>query len=271
MEIRNSIYSPAFVGRKELQTNLNNQIETFKKTLSQENNIEKLKDIQKEFETIKKEANANIDKEIKENTFKGKLDKYLEKSVKWLMDKMQPKKIIRKNTAGRYKDFSSAVVSAVLIGNTLKEVVGTTLYTTQAMTNPDLPKEKRKFIGLYDLFVGIVSTTVSLIFGIGLQDAIKKGYEKALKPVKSAPKYVAVLAGLSGFTSFALQTIVGKRIIAPAIGTPLAGRYKEYLMAKDAAKKAKNGETSQPVENLPTTKAGFIDLETYLKQASSKK
>ena len=275
MEIRNNnVYSPVFASklRPELLDDLveagKNKLvhnDAYKKARTQE-----LDKLEQQYNNLKDNATEKIKNGIKDSPMKQKIESCLEKYFKFVMKLGRPEKTIQKNANGSGFDLSKAVISAVLWGNVGKEVVGTALYTTQAMTNPDLPKEKRKFVGLYDLFVGIVSTTVSFIFGVGLQKTIKSSYEKALKPLNGIAKYSAIIAGLSGFTSFALQTIVGKRIIAPAIGTPLAGRYKEYLMAKDAAKKAKNAETPQPVEDLPTNKAGFVDLNSYLKQTVKK-
>ncbi|MBO7672443.1 hypothetical protein J6S88_03445 [bacterium] len=132
------------------------------------------------------------------------------------------------------------IAIALAAGNVGKEMVGTTVYTIQAMTNEDLPADKRKFIGLYDLVVGLISTTFSAIFGFGAIAVQDKLIKKALESNKGKgyPKYAAAFAGLVWLIPQFLQTIIGKRIVAPAIATPLAGRMKENMIAKAEAKKA---------------------------------
>lgn len=132
------------------------------------------------------------------------------------------------------------LVLGIAAGNVLKELVGTTMYTVQALTNEDLPKDKRKFIGMYDLYTGLVSSTMSAIFGFGAIAVQDKLIEKGLKKNsgKGFPKYTAAVAGITFLIPNILQTIIGKRIVAPAIATPLAGKQKEKMMAKAEAKKA---------------------------------
>lgn len=234
--------------------------------------------------------NAKTAEEYKSiNTAIGKLTKDIEttfaKDLK--MDKIPGfcKTIVKylgkvksKKTGNKIIDNASLITKAVLLGNVLKEGVGTTLYTIQAWTNEDLPKDKRKFVAIYDLGVGIVSTACSFIFGVALEPKIKNGYKKALNPLASHknPAIVsrgnAAVVGIAAFTSFALQTIIGKRIVAPAIATPAAGRVKNYLEKADKAKNAaenKNEDantTTKPNEkenatNIVFNKQKFIDLE----------
>lgn len=186
-------------------------------------------------------------------------------------------KAIEKLTGGPKStgDVASALTAVVLWGNVLKEAVGTALYTIQAMTNEDLPKDKRRFVGAYDLGVGVTSTMISFILGVGFQKVIEKGYKSMLKGLKgSSPRYDAILAGLSSFTSFGLQTIVGKRMIAPLVGVPVAGKIRSMMEARDAKK---NGAISMQgnaaedkqvndvkTEEFPTIKSGYVDLKTYV-------
>ena len=55
------------------------------------------------------------------------------------------------------------------------------------------------------------------------------GYKKALKPLDNHPKQAFIIAGLTTFTSIVLQSIVAKRMLAPAISTPLAGKLKNKI------------------------------------------
>ena len=154
-------------------------------------------------------------------------------------------KINLEKTGNKNIDMASKLTTLVLWGNVGKEAVGTTLYTIQALTNEDLPEDKRKFVGMYDLAVGIVSTAFSFIFGVGLEKTIKNGYINLLKPLSEAKdpamraKTGAAIVGLAAFSSFFLQTIIGKRIFAPAIATPMAGKMKAKMEAADAVKKQK--------------------------------
>lgn len=160
-------------------------------------------------------------------------------------------------TGNKALDTASALTKVVLWGNVGKEVVGTAIYTVQALTNEDLDPDKRKFIGMYDLAVGVVSTACSFVFGVGLEKKIKDGYKNLLKPLTKSENLVvksraaAAIVGLAAFSSFALQTIVGKRIVAPAIATPIAGNLKGKLEARELKKK----QAQQPAETKTEPKS----------------
>lgn len=238
--------SVAFTGgpksAKELRNALEKSVKEAKKVIkSNSSNEDKQKAIDEVINQAKEtegQAKTEAAEKIAKSKFGTKLDKTLDNIFTWVVSKFgKSDKLAGKNKSS--DDIVKAVTRVVLLGNTFKEVVGTILYTTQAMTNEDLPKDKRKFVGLYDLSVGVVSTIVSLIFGVGLQDRIRNGYSKLLKPLgKSLPKSAAFVGTAAAFTSFALQTIVGKRIIAPAIATPVAGKLKAKMMEKEDNAKA---------------------------------
>lgn len=140
------------------------------------------------------------------------------------------------------KNGAKGVTIALAAGNIGKEIIGTLFYTMQALTNEDLPPDKRKFIGMYDLMVGAVSTGFSILFGVGAVTMQDKILTKALKKNKGPKysKYATAYAGLTFLIPNLLQTIIGKRIIAPAIATPTAGKWKEKQLAKMEAEKAQN-------------------------------
>ena len=171
------------------------------------------------------------------------------------------------------------IALALAAGNVGKELVGTTVYTVQALTNEDLPADKRKFIGMYDLMVGLISTSFSALFGFGAVAAQDKLLEKALRKNSGAgyPKYAAAFTGLVWLIPQLLQTIIGKRIVAPAIAIPLAGKMKENMIAK-----AKNQqiatedklELSNKIEKEPElnfTNSGFVDLKSYVANLKEQK
>lgn len=216
-------------------------------------------------DTIKNKKGVEVATKLEEQA--KALAKQAEKEVKSSnavkkMVTLAIKYLGRGKTGNKVADTASQLTKIVLMGNVGKEAVGTALYTVQALTNEDLPKDKRKFVGMYDLAVGVVSTIFSFIFGVGLEKTIKNQYKNLLKPLSEneamRTKTGIVIAGLAAFSSFALQTIIGKRIIAPAIATPAAGKLKKYMEKKEAEK---NGTSvTQDSKPLPLTKDGFIDL-----------
>lgn len=136
------------------------------------------------------------------------------------------------------KDAAKGLAIALAAGNVLKEVIGGVMYTLQAYTNEDLPEDKRKFVAAYDAMVSVVSASFSALFGFGSIFALDKIFEGLLKKDKGHTKYAAATAGLTFFVPNLLQTIIGKRIVAPAVATPVAGKLKDKLVAREEAKKA---------------------------------
>lgn len=135
----------------------------------------------------------------------------------------------------------NTVSYVIATGNALKEAVGTVIYTTQALTNENLPPDKRKFVGMYDLGVGVVSTGLSFLFGIGVvpfQDKLAAKFVN--NKLVNAPGFKVATAGIAFMIPTVLQQILIKRIVAPAVATPIAGGLKLKMEAKEAAKSQKN-------------------------------
>lgn len=172
------------------------------------------------------------------------------------------------------KSDDSTLEYVVVLGNSAKELMGTMIYTVQALTNEDLAPDKRKFVGMYDLGVGIASTSLGLVAGL----AMVKGQGKLIKALiggekaSHLPGYTKALQGLAFIIPVILQNILIKRIIAPAVATPVAGKLKKQLEDKEAAQKGIKAAQDEP---LPLTKDGFIDLKAKLaetdKAAENKK
>lgn len=202
-------------------------------------------------ETAVKEAGAEMNALNKvENKADSKLDKFFERSIQ------------KYAKSGFFKKVSElggddALAYAIVLGNTAKEAVGAAIYTVQALSNEDLAPDKRKFIGMYDLGVGLVSTTLSLITGIvmvkGQSKLINKMLGGELK-AKQLPGYAKAFGGLKFILPVIIQTILCKRIIAPAVATPMAGQLKKKLEAKDEQKKSGNSNP-MPSEALVLAKA----------------
>lgn len=231
------------------------------------------------FENLKKEFNASKDSNIeaaRKRLMNGKgsaederiVKEYAEKlknmnsSLKKLGDdfkkngKPEPDKVPKfvKNLYTKFansglmktlsKNGAKGVTIALAAGNIGKEVIGTLFYTLQAMTNEDSPPDKRKFVGMYDLIVGAISTSLSILFGVGAVTMQDKILTNALKKNKGPEysKYAAAYAGLTFLIPNLLQTIIGKRIIAPAIATPTAGKWKQKQIEKAEAEKAQQAQ-----------------------------
>lgn len=200
--------------------------------------IATLDDLKKQAKKIREAASASIPAETPSkilNAFGNVMAAAANSKVfKWAADSKN------KNT-----------LAYVLVGgNACKEAMGTAIYTTQALTNEDLPQDKRKFVGMYDLAVGVVSTTLSLAAGFLMvkgQDTLVKKLIGGTKAEK-LPGVTKAIAGMSFLLPVVLQTILIKRIIAPAVGTPIAGNLKKNMEAREAAKKGvKPSNEEQPI------------------------
>lgn len=233
----------------KISTINNNKHITFKSNDPVESLYERSKKINKKVKTIAKKGCSAEDLEKIETELKAIADEAKGKISKVNIPKIFTNlvrwfgKIKITPTGNKALDTASRLTKVVLWGNVGKEIVGTAMYTIQALTNEDLPEDKRKFVGMYDLAVGLVSTTFSFIFGVKLEEKIKNGYSKLLKPLTDSPKEIVksrgmvAIVGLAAFSSYFLQTIIGKRIVAPAVATPIAGKVKAKMEAADAAKK----------------------------------
>lgn len=138
----------------------------------------------------------------------------------------------------------------VNVGNVLKELVCMVVYPLQVLTNPDLPKEKRRFVGLYDFFVTCFSLTGTLVYMWKGKKLAKSFAEKVMKKYTQKPdmypKAKRAVEGGAFVVGLAVQTILFKRILAPALSPPLAAKARIALEKRDAQKAAlKNGNKNQ--------------------------
>jgi|GEM_PF-5144948 len=193
---------------------------------------------------VYKDIAENAEKEIKILNKQADTPKisWLSKKYAGILKRVGESKIVKEALE------KNSIAKLVGYGNVCKEAVGTTIYTIQAFTNEDLPPDKRKFVGLYDLGVGLIST--SLQFGVvyGLNDKLKTLIVGSLKKNEKSKRYALAVEGIDLFVTSALQTIICKRIIAPAITTPIAGRIKNNAEAKEAAKKGQPVDYTVPPE-----------------------
>ena len=181
----------------------------------------------KEIKELAKQARIAAEQELQDSykikPFKTKVDKTLDK----IFEKFA--KVFKYTPKNKAENLSKSIINAVLIGNILKDLATGIISTSQSFTNPDLTKEKRLFVGSYDIMACITTVIISYLFGPMAVDKIMKGYKKALKPLDGHSKQAFIIAGLTTFTSIVLQSIVAKRMLAPAISTPLAGKLKNKI------------------------------------------
>ena len=186
-----------------------------------------------EIKELAKQARIAAEQELqdsyKNKPFKKRVDHILEKTFEKFA------KAFKHTPKGG--NLSKTIINAVLIGNILKDLATGVISTSQSFTNPDLSKEKRLFVGSYDIMACITTVIISYLFGPMAVDKIMNSYKKALKPLNGNPKQSIIIAGLTTFTSIVLQSIVAKRMIAPAISTPLAGKLKNELEKRNNNKK----------------------------------
>lgn len=141
------------------------------------------------------------------------------------------------------------VEDLVNFGNCLKELVCMVVYPLQVMTNPDLPEEKRRFVGLYDFFVTCFSLGGTLLFiwkGKKLTDKLADNLMKKYTAEPNLyPKAKRAVKGGAFVIGIAVQTILFKRILAPAFAPVLAGKARKALEDRDAKKGKEISENTQ--------------------------
>lgn len=144
----------------------------------------------------------------------------------------------------------SILDTIIAYGNAAKEAVGTAIYTVQALTNEDLAPDKRKFVGMYDLAVGVVSTSLCLGFGILAVKYKNPLAERMIgKKFADKPGFKIARDGIAFLIPSVLQQIIIKRIISPAVATPAAGKLKKKLENKEAGKKGETPAEMSPLNN----------------------
>lgn len=142
-----------------------------------------------------------------------------------------------------------AIAEVIVIGNMFKELFQCSIYTIQGLTNESLAPDKRKFIGLFDLCIGIFSAFGGAAMGLltaRYQTQIGEFLLGGKKLKGKLPGFSLAVQGLGILIPLALQQVVTKRIIAPAIATPLAGKMKKHMEEKERAA-AKANENMSPI------------------------
>lgn len=146
------------------------------------------------------------------------------------------------------------VEDLINIGNISKELVCMVVYPLQVLTNPDLPKDQRRFVGLYDFFVTCFSLGGTILYALKGKKLAEKFANFAMKAYTEHPhKYPHARRAVEGgafVVGIAVQTILFKRMLAPAFSPPLAAKARTMLEEREA-KKGKNIEKSQDRDIIP--------------------
>ncbi len=166
-------------------------------------------------------------------------------------------KIFRKNA---YKvehlvnDEKTTIERIINAGNIAKEAVCMVVYPLQVLTNPDLSKDKRRFVGFYDFYVTCFSLGGAILYAwkgdTFMKNMATKLLKKSLKG-KVVPRLEKATKGGAFVIGIGLQTILFKRVIAPALSPPLASKTRRKLEELDAKKEKsalKNKNTNSAAE-----------------------
>lgn len=190
-------------------------------------------EVAKHILSIEHLGNPNITKELDE-IVKSEPPKYLVVASKFLK-KIVP--MVEKHVINSKEDKINKMINA---GNVLKELACMVVYPAQVLTNPDLPKEKRRFVGMYDFFVTCFSLGGALLYmagGTKYSNALAAKLMKAYtdKP-HLYPKAQRAVAGGGFVLGLLVQNLFFKRVLAPALSPPLAAKARKMFEANDAKK-----------------------------------
>ncbi len=189
--------------------------------------------VAKEILAIKDLGDSKITKNLDEMV-KSEPPKYL-LGAAWLVKKFVP--WVEKNIVNSKKDRINTMINA---GNVLKELACMVVYPAQVLTNPDLPKEKRRFVGMYDFFVTCFSLGGALLYMAGGTKISNAFAAKVMKAYTDKPhlypKAQRAVAGGGFVLGLLVQNLFFKRVLAPALSPPLAAKARKMFEANDAKK-----------------------------------
>lgn len=146
------------------------------------------------------------------------------------------------------------VEDLINIGNISKELVCMIVYPLQVLTNPDLPKDQRRFVGLYDFFVTCFSLGGTILYALKGKKLAERVANFAMKTYTKNPHMYPharrAVEGGAFVVGIAVQTILFKRMLAPAIAPVLAAKARTKLEERDAKKGLQN-EKSKDRDIIP--------------------
>lgn len=212
----------AYQAYKELQQAI--------KTLPKNPSTEDYRKIKEMASFVKELAQKEINTNLGKSSFNQNIDKILTHTFEKFAS------FFNKVGGHNCKDFGKTIVQGVLYGNIFKDLMTGIVSSSQSFTNPDYSKDKKLFMGSYDVMACMTTVLLSFILGPLSLNKINNGYRKLLQPLANTPKYNLVLNGLSAATTIILQSIIAKRVFAPALSTPLAGIMKKQLDKNSVSK-----------------------------------
>lgn|GEM_PF-6215370 len=179
-------------------------------------------------------ANKNSLEMVQLNKTSSKFYEIISKPFKMMLNSKRYDNFIKPMIESGEGIQSETFQKLLILGNTGKECIRSLFYVGLTFTNQDLPYDKRLFVSLFHLGVGIVSTSLQLVVGLGAikyQDKIIENMLKKLNLKKTI--HEKTKSGLKFFIPLVLTNIVVKRLIAPAFATPFAGIQKKRIMETD--------------------------------------
>lgn len=166
------------------------------------------------------------------------------------------------------------VEDLINIGNISKELVCMVVYPLQVLTNPDLPKDQRRFVGLYDFFVTCFSLGGTILYALKGKKMAREFAKFAMKKYTNNthiyPHARRAVEGGAFVVGIAVQTILFKRMLAPAFSPPLAAKARTILEERDA-KKGQKTQKSQDRDIIPAKyDAALAKAEKNTKEKQTK-
>lgn len=161
----------------------------------------------------------------------GRFYQWISKPIKRVLDSENFAQKIEK--LGEQGIKSVAFQKLLMWGVVLKDTVRAIGNISLTYSNRDIPNEERVYLTWYHAGIGIPNLIVSIVAGFGAikyQDKILENVLKKFKLNQSA--HIRTKNGLKFFIPFAVATIIGKRIIAPAISIPIASSMKKKILNK---------------------------------------
>jgi|GEM_PF-6990557 len=134
-----------------------------------------------------------------------------------------------------------------LVGNSAKELTCMIFYPLMTLTNQDMSNDKKRFVGIYDFFVTCFSLSGALAFALMKPQTDYLMNKTVARYEKQGFKNLAKAQKGAGFVfNIALQTLLCKRILAPAFSPPLAAGVRKRMEQNDAKKAATAGAVVKP-------------------------
>ena len=125
--------------------------------------------------------------------------------------------------------FQKLLMWGIVMKDTMRALTNAYLY----YNNEDIPPEQRLYLLFFHIGVAVPNILLDIVAGFGAIKYQDKILENMLKKFKlSELVHQKTKNGLKFFIPVAMTTIIGKRIITPALATPIAGILKKKSLDK---------------------------------------